>query len=413
MRRLPTPLLASLAAACALLGAVLVGAAPAHAAQGRAPHVDVIEVIGLVDAVQVDFVGDALRRAGEGGAEALVIQVDSGGGIADRADLDVLVFQLAHAPVPVAVWVGPSGGRALGQAFELVRAARIAGVASRTRVGPADRPVPAAAALEQGLVEVGAPTLGDFIVELDGRRVGGATLETAEVVREPGEDPRRRPTVEVRFAKLGLVARLLHTAASPSVAYLLFAVGLALIVLELFTAGIGVAAFTGAGCLLLSCYGLAALPSRPYAVALLALAFLAYAVDVQAGAPRTWTAIGTAALAVGSVRLYEDGLAPSPLVLVTVVAGTALLMVAGLPAMLRARFSTPTIGRESMVGEVGAALAAVDPEGTVEVRGAAWRARTNRATPIGAGDAVRVVAIDGLLLEVEPADGGAKDYRKH
>jgi membrane-bound serine protease (ClpP class) len=271
----------------------------------------------------------------------------------------------------------------------------------------------AADALEDGVVDVSAPTLGDFIVDLDGRQVGETTLETAEVIRTPGEDPRRRPTVEVRFAKLGLVSRLLHSAASPSVAYLLLAAGLALIVLELFTAGIGMAATTGAACLVLSCYGLAVLPTRPYAMALLVLAFLAYAVDVQAGAPRTWTVVATVALAVGSVRLYEQGLSASPIVLLTVVGGTALLMVAGLPAMLRARFSTPTIGRESMVGELGAALAAVDPDGTVEVRGAPWRARTNRATPIGAGDSVRVVGIDGLLLEVEPADGGAKDYRKH
>ncbi|MDQ3758086.1 MAG: hypothetical protein M3394_09590, partial [Actinomycetota bacterium] len=76
-------------------------------------------------------------------------------------------------------------------------------------------------------------------------------------------------------------------------------------------------------------------------------------------------------------------------------------------------FSTPTIGRESMVGESGEAVGAVDPEGTVEVRGAPWRARTNRATPIAAGDPVRVAGIDGLLLEVEPPEGGAKDYRRH
>ncbi|MDP9389372.1 MAG: hypothetical protein M3Q48_16005, partial [Actinomycetota bacterium] len=376
-------------------------------------HVDVIEVIGLVDPVQVDFVADAVRAAEAGGAEALVIQLDSGGGVADPHDVDVLAFRIAHARVPVAVWVGPSGRRAVGQAFQLVRASSIAGVAPRTRVGPAGRALPAADALERGVVEVNAPTLGDFIVELDDRQVGASTLETAEVVRQPGEDPRRRPTVEVRFAKLGLVPRLLHTAASPSVAYLLFVAGLALIVLELFTAGIGMAAATGAACLVLSCYGLAVLPTRPYAVALLVLGIVGYAIDVQAGTPRTWTVIGTVAMAVGTVRLYEGGLAPSPVVMLTVVAGTALLMVAGLPAMLRSRFSTPTIGRESMVGELGAALASVNPEGTVEVRGAPWRARTNRATPIEAGESVRVVAIDGLLLEVEPVEGGAKDYRKH
>jgi membrane-bound serine protease (ClpP class) len=120
--------------------------------------------------------------------------------------------------------------------------------------------------------------------------------------------------------------------------------------------------------------------------------------------------IGTVALAVGSVRLYS-GMTPSLFVMAAVVAGVALFMVAGMPSMVRARFSTPTIGRQSMIGEVGEAAGSVDPDGAVEVRGALWMARTNRATPIAAGDAVRVVGIDGLVLEVEPRDGGARDYR--
>ncbi|MGH9281520.1 MAG: NfeD family protein [Acidimicrobiales bacterium] len=409
MRRLPI----ALGLSFALLVGLGLAVPAARAAQERVPRIDVIEVVGLVDAIQLDFVEDALRKSTEGGAEALVIQMDSGGGVAERARLDATIFRLTHAEIPVVVWVGPSGKRALGQAWELAEAADLVGAASRTRVGPRERPLPVADALARGRVDLNAPTLGDLIVELDGRSVAGVTLETAEVIREAGQDPRRRPTVDVRFAKLGLMARLLHTASSPSVAYLLLAAGLALILLELYTAGIGVAALTGAGCVVLSCYGLAALPTRPYAAGLLVLSFAAYAIDVQAGAPRTWTVIGAITMAVGSMRLYEDGLRPSPLVLLAVVGGTALLMVAGLPAMLRARFSTPTIGRESMVGELGAVLAPVDPDGTVEIRGAPWRARTNRATPIGAGEAVRVVAVDGLFLEVEPAEGGAKDYRKH
>jgi membrane-bound serine protease (ClpP class) len=79
----------------------------------------------------------------------------------------------------------------------------------------------------------------------------------------------------------------------------------------------------------------------------------------------------------------------------------ALFMLAAMPAVVRARFSTPTIGRESMIGELGQATAALAPEGTVLVRDALWRARTNRATPIAEGDPVRVVAVEGLLLEVE------------
>jgi len=187
--------------------------------------------------------------------------------------------------------------------------------------------------------------------------------------------------------------------------------GLSLVVFEMYTAGIGVAALTAAGCLVLSCYGLAVLPTRPWAVGLVLVAMFGYAVDVQAGAARAWTVIATLALVAASLGLYGGGLAPSPVAVVAVVSGTVVLMVAGMPAAVRARFSTPTIGRESMVGEMGQAVASVDPEGTVEVRGARWRARTNRATPIAAGGAVRVVGIDGLLLEVEPETGGARDSR--
>jgi membrane-bound serine protease (ClpP class) len=86
-------------------------------------------------------------------------------------------------------------------------------------------------------------------------------------------------------------------------------------------------------------------------------------------------------------------------------------MLGGMPAMVRTRFSTPTIGRDWMIGEEGEAVAAVAPDGVVRIRGALWRARTNRATPLAAGDSVRVVEVDGLLLEVEPLEGAAKDYR--
>jgi len=79
---------------------------------------------------------------------------------------------------------------------------------------------------------------------------------------------------------------------------------------------------------------------------------------------------------------------------------------------VRTRFATPTVGREWMIGETGTAVADISPEGIAEVSGGRWRARTNRATPIKAGDVVRVTAIDGVTLEVEPEVGGAQDYRE-
>ncbi|HEX9504525.1 MAG TPA: NfeD family protein, partial [Acidimicrobiia bacterium] len=136
-------------------------------------------------------------------------------------------------------------------------------------------------------------------------------------------------------------------------------------------------------------------------------------IDVQAGVLGPWTVIGAVALGSGSVWLYGGSahLRPAWWVLLIVTLGMVVFMLGGMTAMIRARFSTPTVGREGMIGEVGTAEVAVDPDGVVMIRGARWRARTNRATPIGVGGEVRVVAVDGLVLEVEPPEGAARDYR--
>jgi membrane-bound serine protease (ClpP class) len=122
--------------------------------------------------------------------------------------------------------------------------------------------------------------------------------------------------------------------------------------------------------------------------------------------------IGAAATVVGTFGLYHHLSLRWPAVVLGI-AGVAVFMLGAMPAMLRSRFGTPTIGRDSMIGSRGTALGALNPEGTVRVGGAEWRARTNRATPIEKGAPVRVVAIDGVLLEVEPEDESrrARDYR--
>ncbi|MBA3267177.1 MAG: hypothetical protein H0T70_02825 [Acidimicrobiia bacterium] len=418
-----------LAIALLVLGSLALVAPPGHtqtpttslpeSRSGPSRAVDVIEVKGRIDPIEVDFIKRSLNTAENNDDEVLVIQLDSPGALVDAAALEALAFRITHARVPVAVWVGPSGSRAYGGASCLVSAAALAGMAPGTHTGkfpdgPPDSPLSvdrsfgAEQALAAGAIRVVAPTLGEFIVGLDGQEVGGRVLSTARVVNE-GEDRRREAAGNVRFAKLGIGERVLHAAASPQVAYLLLVVGLLLIVFEFFTAGVGVAGLVGAVCLILAAYGLAVLPTSLLGLSLIGVGVLGMSIDVQAGAPRAWTAIGTIALAVGSWRLFGDGVRVSWLAIVGIVAGALLVMVAGMASMLRARFSTPTIGRESMVGRMGQADSGIDPDGTVRVDGALWRARTNRATPIGSGDPVRVVAIDGLLLEVEPESGGARE----
>jgi membrane-bound serine protease (ClpP class) len=270
---------------------------------------------------------------------------------------------------------------------------------------------------KQRISDEGIATIVNMVDALDGYEEGGVVLDTTtETVTDDGTVQRDTIAV-VTFSKLDLLHQLFHTVASPAVTYLLLLVGLSLLLFEFFTAGVGVAGVVGAGATILACYGLAALPARAWAVALIVLAMAAFAVDVQVGVPRLWTGVGVVATIVGSMFLFEPlpgaSLRPSWITLVAGIGGVMLAFIVGMPSMVRTRFATPTIGREWMVGQVGTVIERVSPDGTVQVGAAHWRARTNRATPVDVGDEVRVVAIDGVTLEVEPLEGAARDYREH
>ena len=427
-----------LSSVCAGLGAVAVAttlliAHPAGAQDApKVPPIDVIGVSGLIDPVQVDFVGKAIDRAERDDVQALVIQLNSRKAVVDDDEMAALIDEVADAKVPIAIWIGPSGSRAYSESGQLLFAADVTGISPGSRAGnfgdaldadaftASDKSaidkyccssLGAAEAVDAGVVDLNSPVLGQFIVGLDGIEVDGTTLHTSEIVQGSG-GPRSQPIVQVRFFKLDLLPRLLHTVASPPVAYLLLTIGLVLLVFEFFIAGVGIAGGVGALFLVLGAYGLAVLPTRPVGLALIFFAMLAFAIDVQTGVPRFWTGVGTATFTAGSLVLY-DGLSLSWITLLFAIGGVLLAMLAGMPTMIRTRFATPTIGREWMIGEMGTAVVDVDPDGVVKVREAQWRARTNRATPIKAGEAIRVVDIDGPLLEVEPEAGGARDYREH
>jgi membrane-bound serine protease (ClpP class) len=184
-------------------------------------------------------------------------------------------------------------------------------------------------------------------------------------------------------------------------------------VFEFYTASIGLAGLVGAICVVGSFVGFSHLPVHWWAFALLLVAVLGFAIDAQAGSLGFWTIVAALALATGSLGLYGGASSRGHpgWVLLVVCLGMLLFMIGGMTAMIRSRFSTPTVGREGMVGETGLAEVDVDPDGVVVIRGARWRARTNRATPILAGDQARVVSVEGLVLEVEPPEGAARDYR--
>jgi membrane-bound serine protease (ClpP class) len=425
----------------ALAGAVGASLAGGAAQAEELAPVDVFEASGYFDDVILESVLDAIDRAEDGSAQALILQLDTRGTLVDRDRLQGLLERVANAEVPIAVWVAPArASRAYGEAAQLMAVADVTAMVGGSRIGYIGEPfivngapISFGAATEQlvdgslsfndardaGVLKLptsdeGVPTLLNMINLLDGQVVDGVELDTATPVL--GDDGAQQQATTGVLSKPDLVDALMHTVASPSTAYLLFIIGLALLIFEFYTAGVGIGGVVGATCLVLGCYGLAALPTRPISVILILAAMLAFAVDVQVGIPRLWTTVGAVLFSFGSFTLYRplvsDNMRLGWLTLLTGIGGILLTFVVGMPSMVRTRFATPTIGREWMIGEMGSATTSVSPDGVVLVAGARWRARTNRATPIAAGAAVRVVAIDGVTLEVEPEEGAARDYRE-
>lgn len=428
------------------VGAEGSGNAAAEAAAAQLSPVDVQEVSGLLDEIQADAIEKALVRSADAGSQALILQVNTRGAVIPRERMVELLEKIAASEVPVAIWVGPSGSRLYGMAAQMLAAADVTAMAPGSRIGKMGTPVSAegvtfdfgastdllqtetlgfadarkTGALKFASNDEGVPVLKNMVFTLDGLTVDGPNSKTtvldtvAESLDGTGQVVREATTV--RFFKLGLLPRLFHTVASSPVTYLLLVIGLSLLIFEFFTAGIGIAGLVGAVCSVLACFGLAELPIRGAALAAMLLAMVAFAVDVQVGVPRLWTGVGLVLFSFGSFFLFRDvdgaSLRPSWITLLVGIGGAALTYIVGMPSMTRTRFGTPTIGREWMVGSQGVALDDISPEGTVRVHEGAWRARTNRATPIERGATVNVVAIDGVTLEVEPLEGAAKDYRE-
>jgi len=392
--------------------------------------VRVLNVPGLIDPIVADYLERSIADVdASSGYLQTVVVVDSSGTVISDARLERLVDRMRTARVPVSVWVGPSGAEARGGSAELVAAVAhfgVATMASGTTIGEAgpqrlsDRygnlfegdgslasqsVMTAGAAAKAHLVDRVEPILGEHVLDLAGME------HKSKVITDDKGRSKRQPLTDGVTQSLPLASQLFHTVASPAVAYLMLALAIGLLIFEFFTAGVGVAGLVGAGAGVLAGYGLGVLPISTWALVCCLLAAVAFAVDVQTNIPRFWTAVGMGLWIVGSVNLFGDLDRPW-FALVTGIGGIAITMYSGMPAMVRSRFGTPTIGRESMIGAMGEASSDLAPDGTVRIDGAMWKATTNRATPISIGDIVRVVSIDGLTLEVEPEEGGAIDYRE-
>ncbi|HEV7536286.1 MAG TPA: hypothetical protein VGP90_11660, partial [Acidimicrobiia bacterium] len=380
-----------------LLCVALSWATPSGALEvAKAPerHMEVVQVEGAIDPVVADLIKGSLRRAQTNGASVVILQIDSTGAL-DTDSVD-LVEAVLGSKVPVAAWIGPGKSSARGAAAAIVAAASFAAASPGARLGPVDPPrldgrrssaflqeypgtppgvgpraltrlraladhrFSGTKAAGAGLIDAVAPTLGDLIVALNGKEVptaaGPVRLSTAKQIDTKG-GPRQTADQPVSFIKLGTFASVQHSLTSPSVVFLLLIVGLSLMVFEFFTIGVGLAGMVGAMAVVGALFGCSHLPVNGWALGLLLLSTFGFAVDVQAGHQGFWTGVGVVGLLVGALKLFGGSSALDvPFWLVGLIfVGQIVFMLGGMTVAVRNRFSIPTVGRDSMIGELGEA----------------------------------------------------------
>lgn len=369
--------------------------------------IDVIDVSGPLDASALDFMSDSIDNAAEIGQELAVLQVNSRAVLAFDA-WERLAVVVSNPPLPVAVWVGPAPATAFGFASELplmVSHSAIApgsvigrsepGVLGET-LGRSDEEIPAS---QTGLDL--QPALRQYLQDLD-----GATFQTAEgpvtvsTIEEFGDGVTVKTTT---LRKPGFTTRFFRLAVNPEAAFFFLAIGLTIAVFEFYALGPGVAAGVASISLILGGWGLVTLPTNWWAVAVIVAGFATLVTAYQRGGILGMTFVGAALLQVGGMFLIDGAgqIDPRWWLILPSVLGVLFFFLLAMPTVQRARLSTETIGRDSLIGESGTALADFDPDGLVEVRGARWRGTAHREAGISEGDPVTVIGVDGLFLEVD------------
>ena len=404
-----------------LMTPLLATACGEAAANEEGGHIEIIAVEGNLDRWAVGFVSDRIDAAAAGGAAAAIIQLNSRAALSDR--VHHLAGRIADSPLPLAVWVGPAPATAYGGALHLLAAAPIKAAApgvelgyalpavagSTSAPGPdgppaeyADRTVTVTEPID-GLVDIVAPSINNLLVEMDGRIIpvrGAMTVLHTVRYTENGI-----AAVDTLFSEPNIGVRLLRSATGAEAAFFFLMIGLAVAVFEFYALGPGIAAAVAAVCLLIGGYGLTVLPLRGWAAAAALAGIWLLTADFQRGRSGPLTAAGAASMMLGGLYFTDAApqIVPSWGVILAVVVSVAAFYMLGMRTVARARFSTPTIGRNHLVGRHGKAVTVFDPDGTAEVDGARWKATAHREVQLGPGDPVVVRGLDGLILEVEPA----------
>jgi membrane-bound serine protease (ClpP class) len=380
--------------------------------------IDVIDVSGPLDTSALQFMVDSIELAADEGQVLAVLQINSPAAL-DPVVLGDLQALLGDSPLPTAVWLGPAPAVAYGGVADLVADAPQRAAAPGSMIGKSQPAIAGsgpraepdeAVAVEDTDIAL-QPSIRQYLQELDGIEMttarGLVVVETLEPIDDDGVSGVTLKTVTFRKPALG--TRFFRLAATPEAAFFFLVVGLTLVTFEFYALGPGVAAGVAALSLWLASWGVANLPVRPWALLLAISGWALLTMAYQRGGVLGLTLLGSLALFVSGL-FYVDGSGQIDprwwLVMLSVLAALFFFLLA-MPTVQRSRLSTQTIGRESLLGRLGTALTDFDPEGTVDVGGARWRATGHREAGIMAGASVVVAGVDGLFLEVEPSNSPA------
>ncbi len=406
-----------------------------------------LNIHDTIHPITVEYIGRGIQYAARTHADAVLIQLQTPGGLAESTR--EIIEEIVASPVPVIIYVAPSGARAASAGFFILEAADVAAMAPGTNTGAAHpvmiiggqgdkvmaekiendsaalmrsvvskrgRNVEVAEsavrqsksftdqeALKERLVDVVAGNEGDLLRQIDGRvitRFHGDTV-TLHVVGKP-----------VMEFDLTVKQRILSFLMDPNMAFVLLAIGLLSLYIEFNHPGAILPGVVGFFFVVLAIFALNILPVRYAALGLIVLAFVFFALEAKFATHGVLSVAGIAALTLGALLLVDG---PIPQMRVRLWTALAVSIPLGIITSflmgiaLKARRGKVTTGREGLVGEIGVARSALAPEGKVFVHGELWNAVASM--PIEAGQHVRVTGVSELRLQVEAAEEHAGDQK--
>jgi membrane-bound serine protease (ClpP class) len=378
---------------------ILIAGTPAHALAGN--EVVIIELEGPIN----------MEEAEKRGAVLSIIQLDTPGGLA--SSMRTIVKAILNSPIPVVVYVGPKGAGAASAGVMVTVAGHIAAMAPGTNIGAAHPVMAGGKDIGKTMSEKVLNDMASYgrgIAEEKGKNGDWVEKAIRESVSITAEEALENNVIDLVAKDIDELLRLLDrpgfrdkvlkTISDPNIAYILMMIGLAGLYFELAHPGAIFPGVVGGISLILAFYSFQTLPVNYAGLLLIALAIIFFIAEIKVTSYGVLSIGGFISLILGSIMLFGDvGVSLKLMVPTIVFTGGFFVILAGLA--YRAYRTRPKGGSDGLMGEVGLVKEIIDPEGLVFVHGEYWQAKSGEK--LEPGEKVKVVGVEGLVLQVEKA----------